>query len=100
MSRHALITGISGQDGSLLAEFLVGHGYMVHGVVRSPTSTFCENLTAIRDRSSAVDLMGSTTLPSFIPTSWLQPVLTAQFAAVSVTTLLEAIRPFNSFIRF
>jgi GDPmannose 4,6-dehydratase len=116
---RALIIGIAGQDGSLLAELLLGAGYRVFGVVRQPTSTRFENLAPIRDRLellqadvldelSLVDVLGSTqphevynlASPSFVPMSWRQPVLTAEFAAVGVTALLEAIRRVDDSIRF
>jgi GDPmannose 4,6-dehydratase len=116
---RTLITGIAGQDGSLLAEFLLGRSYEVYGVVRRPTSERYENLEPIRDRVELIqaDLLDQLSLvnalkqcvptevynlasPSFIPTSWQQPVLTAEFAAVGVTALLEAIRVVDSSIRF
>ena len=109
--RRALILGISGQDGSYLAELLLGKGYEVWGVVRqSPTGRF-PNLTGIRDAINLVqgDLLDQITLvealtrarphelynlaaTSFVPASWHQPVMTAQFTAVGVTSMLEAIR--------
>src|SRR5918992_1280456 len=109
--KRALITGIAGQDGSLLAELLLAEGYDVFGVVRQPTSTHFENLDAVRDRLqllqadlldelSLLDVMSTTrphevynlASPSFVPKSWRQPVLTAEFAAVGVTAMLEAVR--------
>jgi GDPmannose 4,6-dehydratase len=117
--RRALITGIAGQDGSLLAELLLGEGYEVAGVVRRPTSEAFDNLAAIRDRIELVqaDLLDELSLvdalkewrphevfnlasPSFVPMSWKQPVLTAEFAAVGVTALLESIRLVDPEIRF
>ncbi len=108
---RALITGISGQDGSYLAELLLDGGYEVWGIVRgSPTARF-PNLEGIRDRITLVqgDLLDQLTLidaltqakprelynlaaTSFVPASWRQPVMTAQFTAVGVTSMLEAIR--------
>jgi GDPmannose 4,6-dehydratase len=115
---RALITGISGQDGSYLAELLLGKGYEVFGVVRgSPTAHF-ENLSEIADDVTLLqgDLLDQMTLldainraepdelynlaaTSFVPASWRQPVMTAQFTAVGVTAMLEAIRITNPAIR-
>ena len=102
-SKRALIIGIAGQDGSLLAELLLSEGYEVFGVVRQPTSTRFENLEPIRgrielqqadvlDELSLVDVLSASqphevynlASPSFVPMSWKQPVLTAEFAAVGV----------------
>ncbi|MBA2424386.1 MAG: GDP-mannose 4,6-dehydratase [Actinobacteria bacterium] len=118
-SKRALIIGISGQDGSLLAELLLSQGYEVVGVVRQPASTRFENLEAIRGRIelqqadvlseiSLVDVLSACqphevynlASPSFVPMSWKQPVLTAEFAAVGVTALLEAIRRVDEGVRF
>jgi GDPmannose 4,6-dehydratase len=118
-ARRALIIGIAGQDGSLLAELLLGEGYDVFGVVRQPASSRFDNLEAIRgrlelmqadvlDELSLVDVLSSArphevynlASPSFVPMSWRQPVLTAEFAAVGVTALLEAIRRVDDSIRF
>lgn len=118
-SRRALIIGIAGQDGSLLAELLLAEGYEVFGVVRQPASTRFENLEAIRsdlellqadvlDELSLVDVLTSCrphevynlAAPSFVPMSWRQPVLTAEFAAVGCTALLEAVRRVDDSIRF
>jgi GDPmannose 4,6-dehydratase len=117
--RRALIIGIAGQDGSLLAELLLTQGYEVAGVVRQPASTHFENLVGIRadlelvqadvlDELSLVDVLASVrphevynlASPSFVPMSWRQPVLTAEFAAVGCTALLEAIRRVDEGIRF
>jgi len=117
--RRALIIGIAGQDGSFLAELLLAEGYDVFGVVRQPVSGRFDNLTAIRDRVellqadvlselSLVDVITSCrphevynlASPSFVPMSWRQPVLTAEFAAVGCTALLEAIRRVDPEIRF
>ena len=115
--RRALITGAAGQDGSYLAELLVGEGYDVLGVVREPEGAH-ENLAAVRDRMELVevDLLDQNALaatlraykpnevynlasPSFVPRSWEYPVETAEFAAVGVTSLLEAIRAVDETIR-
>ncbi len=116
---RALITGITGQDGSYLAEFLLEKGYEVYGMVRrSSTETF-ERINHIRDKINLLhgDLLDQNSLSgvirdthpdevynlaaqSFVPTSWTQPVLTAQFNAVGVTRLLEAIRHFDPKIKF
>jgi GDPmannose 4,6-dehydratase len=117
MSRRALITGIGGQDGSLLAELLLEQGYEVFGVVRRQAPY--ENLSAIGDRLELIqaDLLDQLSLVralrscrphevynlasvSFVPASWDQPILTAEFAAVGVTTLLESIRDVDPAIRF
>ena len=116
--KRALITGIGGQDGSLLAEFLLEQGYEVVGVVRRATSSY-ENLAAVRDRIELIqaDLHDQLALVralrtfrpqevynlasvSFVPMSWEQPVLTAQLAAVGATALLESIREVDPEIRF
>jgi GDPmannose 4,6-dehydratase len=118
-ARRALITGIAGQDGSLLAGLLLDEGYEVFGIVRRATSEQFDNLAAIRDRIELVqaDLLDELSLvdalrecrphevfnlasPSFVPMSWKQPVLTAEFAAVGVTALLESIRLVDPEIRF
>jgi GDPmannose 4,6-dehydratase len=108
--KRALITGIGGQDGSLLAELLLDRGYGVYGVAQRAHEEY-ENLAAIRDRIEVVrtDLLDQGALraaleeaqphevynlasPSFVPQSWDAPVATAEFAAVGVTSLLEAVR--------
>jgi GDPmannose 4,6-dehydratase len=118
-SRRALIIGIAGQDGSYLSELLLSEGYEVFGVVRQAVSTRFENLAAIRpslelyqadvlDELSLVDVLSTCrphevynlAAPSFVPMSWRQPVLTAEFAAVGCTALLEAIRRVDESIRF
>jgi GDPmannose 4,6-dehydratase len=117
--RRALVIGIAGQDGSLLAELLLAEGYEVFGVVRQPVSNRFENLAGIRhalelsqadvlDELSLVDVLHharphevyNLAAPSFVPMSWRQPVLTAEFAAVGCTALLEAIRRVDPEIRF
>ncbi len=116
---RALITGITGQDGSYLAELLLGKGYEVWGVVRRASTESYERIEHLRDRLRFVqaDLLDQPSLTaalqaaepdevynlaaqSFVPTSWTQPVLTAEFTAVGVTRLLEAIRQVNPAIRF
>ncbi|HSC92039.1 MAG TPA: GDP-mannose 4,6-dehydratase [Gaiellaceae bacterium] len=118
MTRRALVTGVGGQDGSLLAELLVGEGYEVLGVVRRGSTDY-PNLAAVRDRVQLIgcDLLDGRALEdtlrevrphelynlasvSFVPASWDEPVLTAEFAAVGVTTVLEAIRRVDPEIRF
>ena len=113
----ALITGIGGQDGSYLTELLLDHGYEVTGIVPRPDAEY-ENLAAVRSRIELlhVDLLDEDALaralrerapaevynlasPSFVPTSWEEPVRTAEFAAVGVTALLEAIRAVDASIR-
>ena len=115
----ALITGITGQDGSYLAELLLDKGYQVWGMVRRSSTESYERLEHIRDRINFVqgDLLDQPSLTqallasepdevynlaaqSFVPTSWSQPVLTAEFTAVGVTRLLEAIRQVNPKLRF
>jgi GDPmannose 4,6-dehydratase len=117
-ARRALITGISGQDGSYLAELLLSKGYEVFGIVRGSPLAHYENLAAIRDDVTLLqgDLLDQMTLldainraqpdelynlaaTSFVPASWRQPVMTAQFTAVGVTAMLEAIRITNPAIR-
>ncbi|MEM1785194.1 MAG: GDP-mannose 4,6-dehydratase [Candidatus Bathyarchaeia archaeon] len=119
MARKALITGITGQDGSYLAEFLLEQGYKVYGLKRR-TST--ANLDRIKhlldyitlvpgdmlDQSSLVDVIRrvepdevyNLAAQSFVPTSWEQPLLTGEITALGVTRILEAIRKVNPEIRF
>jgi GDPmannose 4,6-dehydratase len=111
MARTALITGITGQDGSYLAEFLLAKGYRVVGMVRRASTENFERITHLRGRIELrqADLLDQLSLialvtdvrpdeiynlaaQSFVPTSWEQPVLTAEFDAVGVTRLLEAMR--------
>ena len=111
MSRRALVTGIAGQDGSLLAELLLGKGYEVAGIVRPGSAGPFANLAAMQGRLELVqvDLLDEAQLgvtlaalapdeiynlaaPSFVPRSWDEPVATAEFAAVGATALLEAVR--------
>lgn len=107
----ALITGITGQDGSYLAEFLLDKGYSVHGIVRRSSTEKFERISQVRERlvlhqadlldqhsliaaieRSRPDEVYNLAAQSFVPTSWDQPLLTAEFTAVGVTRLLEAIR--------
>ena len=111
MKKRALITGITGQDGSYLAEFLLERGYEVHGMVRRSSEEKFERISHIRDRIalhqgdlldqfSLVSLLSkiephevyNLAAQSFVPTSWNQPVLTGEFTALGVTKVLEAIR--------
>jgi GDPmannose 4,6-dehydratase len=107
----ALITGITGQDGSYLAEHLLGKGYRVFGVVRRTSHHSYERIEHLLDRIEivAADLLDQHSLTvvlqetrpdevynlaaqSYVPTSWTQPVLTGEFTALGVTRILEAIR--------
>jgi GDPmannose 4,6-dehydratase len=109
--RTALITGITGQDGSHLADLLLEKGYRVVGMVRRASTENFDRIAHCRDRLdlrqadlldqlSLVDLLKEVrpdeiynlAAMSYVPTSWLQPVLTAEFDAVGVTRLLEAVR--------
>ena len=117
--RRALITGITGQDGSYLAELLLEKGYEVSGMTRRASTENVERIGHLTDRISLVqgDLLDPHSLvsalrtaeptevynlaaQSFVPTSWNQPVLTAEFTAVGVTRLLEAVRTVDPNIRF
>ena len=117
--RTALITGITGQDGSYLAELLLEKGYRVVGMVRRSSAENFYRLEHIRERLeleqadlldqySLIDLMRRTkpdevynlAAMSFVPTSWSQPVLTAEFDATGVTRMLEALRLANPDARF
>lgn len=111
MTKTALITGITGQDGSYLAELLLEKGYRVVGVVRRSSTTPYERIAHLVDRIELVsaDLLDQTSLTdvvqatapdeiynlaaqSFVQTSWNQPVLTGEFTALGVTRMLEALR--------
>lgn len=117
--RRALITGITGQDGSYLAEFLLNKGYTVYGLIRRSSTLNFERIAHIQDRIELVsgDLLDENSLitaiyqaepdevynlaaQSFVPTSWNQPILTGEYTALGVTRLLEAIRIVNPKIRF
>lgn len=119
MSPSALITGITGQDGSYLAEFLLQKGYRVYGLVRRSSTINFERIAHLQDRVELIpgDLLDQSSLitalqksepcevynlaaQSFVPTSWTQPVLTGEFTALGVTRLLEAIRVVNPETRF
>jgi GDPmannose 4,6-dehydratase len=114
-----LITGITGQDGSYLAEFLLEKGYTVFGMVRRASQENFERIEHIRNRLDLrqADLLDQLSLirlieetrpqevynlaaQSFVPTSWTQPVLTGEFTALGVTRLLDAIRLVDPTIRF
>jgi GDPmannose 4,6-dehydratase len=115
----ALITGVTGQDGSYLAEFLLQKGYQVVGVVRRTSHHSYERIEHLLDRIEVVaaDLLDQHSLTvvlqearpdevynlaaqSFVPTSWNQPVLTGEFTALGVTRILEAIRLVHPRARF
>jgi GDPmannose 4,6-dehydratase len=117
--QQALITGITGQDGSYLAELLLEKGYEVFGMVRRASTENFERIDHLIDRITLVqaDLLDQSSLvealeearpselynlgaQSFVPTSWKQPVLTAEFTAVGVTRMLEAVRRVDPDIRF
>ena len=119
MSRRALITGITGQDGSYLAELLLAEQYEVHGIVRRPLGEGCWRIAHIQDRLKLhhADLLDEWSLlrllesvqpdevynlaaQSFVPTSWSQPLLTGEVNALGVARLLEAVRQVNPRIRF
>lgn len=117
--KKAFITGITGQDGSYLAEFLLNKGYEVIGMVRRSSTITFERVHHIQDaitivqgdlhdQSSLVDVIEqyrpeevyNLAAQSFVPTSWNQPVLTGEVTALGVTRLLEAIRLVNPETRF
>jgi GDPmannose 4,6-dehydratase len=119
MHKTALITGITGQDGSYLAEHLLAKGYRVVGVVRRSSTTPYERIAHLVDRVELVsaDLLDQTSLTdvvhaaqpheiynlaaqSFVQTSWNQPVLTGEFTALGVTRMLEALRKAAPTARF
>jgi GDPmannose 4,6-dehydratase len=118
-ARRALVTGVGGQDGSLLARLLLDRGYEVAGVVRREPEAYVESLGDLISRIELVraDLLRHASLvqaleairptevynlaaPSFVPRSWDEPILTAEFAAVGATSMLEAIREVDRTIRF
>jgi GDPmannose 4,6-dehydratase len=88
-TRRALITGITGQDGSYLAELLLEQGYEVFGLVRRSSSPRLERIAHLEARPDEVYNLAAQ---SFVPTSWQEPVLTAEFTGLGVTRLLEALR--------
>ena len=119
LHKRALITGITGQDGSYLAELLLEKGYDVYGVTRRSSTNSFDRIEHIIDRITLLsgDLLDEHSLvaavresqpdeiynlaaQSFVPTSWSQPVLTAEFTAVGVTRVLEAIRAVKPDARF
>ena len=117
--RRALITGITGQDGSYLAEFLLEKGYAVYGMVRRASSDHFSRIAHLQDRihlreGDLLDQLSLITLlhetephevynlaaQSFVPTSWEQPILTSEATALGVTRMLEAIRVVDRGIKF
>ncbi len=119
MAKRALITGITGQDGSYLAELLLEQGYEVIGLVRRSSTISLERISHIADRVTLVsgDLVDEISLvnvlrehrphevynlaaQSFVQTSWTQPVLTGEITALGVTRILDAIRIVDPEIRF
>jgi GDPmannose 4,6-dehydratase len=117
--KRALITGITGQDGSYLAELLLEKGYEVHGMVRRASTETFERIEHIQAdvqlhqadlldpvslvtavKESAPDEVYNLAAQSFVPTSWLQPSLTGEFTALGVTRMLDAIRMTDPSIRF
>ena len=119
MRKTALVTGITGQDGSYLAELLLAEGYRVVGMTRRTSTDVHERIQHIvddiefvsgdlLDQSSITSIVASVkpdevynlAAQSFVPTSWDQPVLTGEFTALGVTRVLEAIRTVNPQIRF
>ncbi|MER3525053.1 MAG: GDP-mannose 4,6-dehydratase [Ignavibacteria bacterium] len=117
--KRALITGVTGQDGSYLAEFLLSKGYKVTGMVRRASTENFERIEHLRDKITIAqaDLLDQLSLidlieeadpdeiynlaaQSFVPTSWIQPALTGEFTALGVTKMLEAIRLVNKKIKF
>ncbi len=119
MDRRALITGVTGQDGAYLAEFLVQRGYEVHGMVRQCSTQNYGRISHLLDRivlhqGDLLDQGSLTALlqevrpqevynlaaQSFVPTSWSQPLLTGEFTALGVTRMLEAVRTVDPTIRF
>lgn len=119
MKKTALITGITGQDGSYLAELLLGEGYRVVGMTRRTSTDVHERIAHIFDEIEFVsgDLLDQSSITSiiaavkpdevynlaaqsFVPASWTQPVLTGEFTALGVTRMLEAVRTINPKARF
>jgi GDPmannose 4,6-dehydratase len=117
--KSALITGITGQDGSYLAELLLDKGYEVYGVVRRASTENFERIGHLKGRIQLLqaDLLDQYSLiealrkarptevynlaaQSFVPTSWAQAVLTGEFTALGVTKVLEAVRSVDPTIRF
>ena len=119
MEKRVLISGITGQDGSYLADFLLQKGYKVFGMVRRSSMEKFDRIEHIKDKIEIrqADLLDQYSLiqliediqpqevynlaaMSFVPTSWTQPVLTAEFTAIGVTRMLEAIRAVNPKVKF
>ncbi|GAI30060.1 unnamed protein product, partial [marine sediment metagenome] len=116
---RALVTGVTGQDGSYLAEFLLEKGYEVYGMVRRSSVENFNRIEHIRDKLKFVqaDLLDQLSIidaikesrpdeiynlgaMSFIPISWKQPVLTGEFTGLGVTRMLEAARHMNKNVKF
>ena len=119
MTRRALITGITGQDGAYLARFLLQRGYEVHGMVRRSSTSPLDRIESLRNdlHLHLADLLDQLSLirllervepdelynlaaQSFVPASFEQPLLTGEFTALGVTRLLESVRQVNRAIRF
>src|SRR4051812_3851375 len=119
MTKTALITGVTGQDGSYLAELLLEEGYRVIGMTRRSSTDGSQRIAHLSDSLELIqgDLLDQASLvealratrpvevynlaaQSFVPTSWNQPVLTEQFTGLGVTRMLEAIRQVDREIRF
>ncbi len=117
MNRKALVTGITGQDGSYLAELLIAKGYQVHGVIRQESDTFRIkhiqpqlhlHKTNLLDQDEVIELVDKVrpheifnlAAMSFVPTSWEQPAYTADVTGLSCLRILEAIRRVDTSIRF
>jgi GDPmannose 4,6-dehydratase len=119
MATRALITGITGQDGSYLAPFLLEKGYEVHGMVRRSSTEKFERIGGLKERVTLhqADLLDPLSIinlvrdvrpheiynlgaQSFVPTSWLQPLLTSEYTGMGVTRMLEAVRMVDPAIRF
>jgi GDPmannose 4,6-dehydratase len=119
MAKTALITGITGQDGSYLAEFLLEKGYRVVGMTRRSSTDSMERIEHLQDRIELLqgDILDQASLVaaiqaakptevynlaamSFVPTSWNQPVLTGEFTGLGVTRMLEAVRQVDPSIKF
>ncbi len=119
MPKRALITGITGQDGSYLAEFLLSKGYQVYGLVRRSSTVNYDRIQHIQDHLTLIsgDMLDQTSMQealiqaepeevynlaaqSFVQTSWTQPVFTGDVTALGVTRILDAIRHVNKNIRF
>lgn len=117
--KRAIITGVTGQDGSYLAELLLSKGYKVFGMVRRSSTENFERIEHLRDKISIVqaDLLDQLSIielvqdvrpheiynlaaQSFVPTSWSQPTLTGEFTGLGVTKILEAIKLVDRKIRF